>query len=248
MRVADHAAGAGMTCPGKAEILAGGLAGDGASSIENARHDGGIEFRNITFEQRRAVHHRDAGNTDVVLDRDLLAAQQSFRASLDIRLPVPGAVRIFRCRWPVARRSRRNRRQRWRHQLVQPAIGSQRSLEGLLKCGNLVGGEDETKVRSEMVDLVQRRKANCHASPFTHSHVWETKRKKPSAARKGPEWHQCRCYRWSRRLRCRTKLGSLHSDVIGCVRTFSPCTYSRTEILCLSVASLVNARPAPFLC
>ena len=40
-----------------------------------------------------------------------------------------------------------------------------------------------------------------------------------------------------------------HVDhIIGCARTFSPCTHSRTEIFCLSVASLVNAKPAPFLC
>ena len=109
-------------------------------------------------------------------------------------------------------------------------------------------GEDETKVRSEIVDLVQRRKANCHAPPFTHfPSFWETKRKKPSAAQTGPEWHQCRCYQWSRRLRCRTKFGSRHSDVIGCVRTFRHARiHVRTKSLCLSVGSLVNARPAPF--
>jgi hypothetical protein len=47
-------------------------------------------------------------------------------------------------------------------------------------------------------------------------------------------------------LRCRTKLQGRHSDVIGCARTFSQCTHSRTQILCLSVASLVNAIPARF--
>ena len=53
----------------------GGLASDGASGFENPCHDGGIEFRDITFKQCRAVHHWDAGDTDVILDRDLLAAQ-----------------------------------------------------------------------------------------------------------------------------------------------------------------------------
>jgi hypothetical protein len=45
--------------------------------------------------------------------------------------------------------------------------------------------------------LVQRRKANCHTPPFTlHSFpvFGRQKRKKPPATRKGPEWHQCRCY------------------------------------------------------
>src|SRR5712671_2090966 len=162
VRVADHAAGAGMTCAGKAEVLASGLAGDGTSGVENTRHDRGIEFGDVTFEQRRTIHHGNAGDADVVLDRDLLAAQQSFGSSLNIRLPVPGAVRIFGCRRPIPRRSRRNRRQGWRHQFVQPGVRSQRSLEGLLKGSNLFGGENKTEVRSEVIDLVQRRKANCH--------------------------------------------------------------------------------------
>jgi hypothetical protein len=37
----------------------------------------------------------------------------------------------------------------------------------VLKCSNLVSGEDKTKASAKIVDLVQRRKANCHASPFT---------------------------------------------------------------------------------
>jgi hypothetical protein len=48
-------------------------------------------------------------------------------------------------------------------------------------------------------------------------------------------------------LRCRTKLRGRHSDIIGCARTVSPCTHLGTQLLCLSVASLVNATPAPFL-
>ena len=79
-----------------------------------------------------------------------------------------------------------------------------------------------------------------HPSPIAR--LWEIKRNKPSAAQKGPEWLQCRCYQWSRRLRCRTKFGSRHSDVIGCARTFRHARiYVRTKLLCLSVGSLVNA-------
>ena len=111
VRIADHAAGAGVARARKAQILAGRLARDGAAGIENPRHHRGVDFRHITFEQRRAVHHRHAGDADVVLDRDLLAAQQPVAAGPDIRLPVPGAVWIFRCGRPVSGRARRDRRQ-----------------------------------------------------------------------------------------------------------------------------------------
>src|SRR6202022_3120273 len=247
MRIAYHSARACVARTREAEIFAGRLACDGTSRFKNPRHHSGIKLRDITFKQRRTVHHRDACYADVVLDRDLLAAQQAFSTGMDIRLPVPGAVRIFRCRRPVSRRSRRNRRQGGRDQFVKPAVRGQRSFEGLLKGRNFVTRENETKIRSKVIDLLQCRKANCHASPT--SCLLEDKRKKPSAARKGPEWHQCRCYQmvaWAyvaeRNFRGR------HSDIIGCARTLSQCTHSRTKLLCLSVANLVNATPAPFLC
>src|ERR1700716_1428046 len=198
MRIAYYSARTCVACPREAEIFAGLLAGDGTSGFKNARHHSSIEFRDITLKQRRAVHHRDACYADVVLDCDLLAAQQTLSAGMDIRLPVPGAVRIIRCRRPVSRRSRRNRRQGGRHQFVKPAVRGQRSFEGLLKGRNFASRENETEIRSKIIDLLQCRKANCHASP-TYS-LLKDKRKKPSAARKGPEWHQCRCHQWSRGL------------------------------------------------
>ncbi len=163
MRIADDAAGAGMACSGKAEIFAGRLARDGAAGVENARHHGGVDLRHITFEQRRTVHHGNAGDADVVLDRDLLAAQQSLRAAMDVRLPVPAAIGIFRRGRTVSRRSRRNRRQRRRDQFVKPAIRRERALESLLKSRDLVGVEHKTEIGSELFDLLQCRKPDCHA-------------------------------------------------------------------------------------
>ena len=185
MRIADHATGAGVACAREAEIFAGRLARDGAAGIENPRHHGGVDFRHVTFEQRRAVHHRHAGDADVVLDRNLLAAQQPIAAAPDIRLPVPGAVWIFRRGRPVSGRARRDRRQGGRDQFFKPAIRGQRSLEGLLKSRDLVGRENETEIRSEFIDLLERRKPNYHASPASCL-LAEDKRKKPPVARERP--------------------------------------------------------------
>src|ERR1700716_2901669 len=196
MRIAYHSARTCVACPREAEIFAGLLAGDGTSGFKNARHHSSIEFRDITLKQRRAVHHRDACYADIVLDCDLLAAQQTLSAGMDIRLPVPGAVRIIRCRRPVSRRSRRNRRQGGWDQFVKPAVRGQRSFEGLLKGRNFVSVKNQTEIGSKVVNLLQCRKAHYHASP--NSCLLEDKRKKPPATRTGPEWHQCRCYHWSR--------------------------------------------------
>lgn len=171
---------------------------DGAAGFEDARHHSRVDLRDIAFEQRRAVHHGNAGDADVVLDRNFLAAQQSIRATMDIRLPVPGAVRVFRRRRPVSRRPRRHRRQCGRDQLVKPAIRSQRSLESLLKGCNFVSVENEAEIGSKVFDLLQCRKPNRHASPSCRR--LEAKRKKPSVTRTGLEWHQRRCYQWSRRI------------------------------------------------
>src|SRR5260221_1537267 len=246
MRIADHAAGTGVAGAGKTQILAGRLAGDGAACVQDARHHGGIEFRYIAFEQHRAVHHRHAGDADVVLDRDLLAAQKAFGAGFDIRLPVPGAVRIFRLRRPVTGRARRDRRQRRRDQLLEPGIGGQRDPEGLLQSPNLLTGENETETGSEVFDLLQGRKTNTHAAPT--SCLLERKRKKPPAARKGPEWHQCRCYQWSRRPALQNEVFKGLTQTSSAVRKLfrHACIHVRMR-LCLSVASLVNASWAAFL-
>ena len=242
MRVADDAARTRMACAGETEILAGGLAGDSAAGIEDSRHHRGVELGHITFEQRGAVHHGNAGHADVVLDRDFLAAQQAIAAGLDVRLPVPGAIGIFGRRRPIARRPRRDRCQRWRDELLELAIGSERPLEGLLVGGDFVRRQHEAKIRGEPIDLLQRRKTNRHAYPLVH------KRKKPPVARKGSEWQQCRRYRWSRRFTLQGETLSVrHSDGVGFARTLSPCTYLRTSGLCLSLAGLVNQTLAPFL-
>ena len=48
-------------------------------------HDGGVDIRDIAFERRGAVHHRHAGEADIVLHRDRLALQLAARRALDRR-------------------------------------------------------------------------------------------------------------------------------------------------------------------
>ena len=47
---------------GDTVVINGGIAG-----IEDALYDRGVDFRHIAFERRRAVHHRHAGQHDIVL-------------------------------------------------------------------------------------------------------------------------------------------------------------------------------------
>ena len=56
-----------MAAAGEAEILADRLADDRAAGVENARRDGRVDIRHIAFHRRGAVHHRHAGETDIVL-------------------------------------------------------------------------------------------------------------------------------------------------------------------------------------
>src|SRR4029077_21251445 len=113
----------------------------------------------------------------------------------DIRLPIPGAVWIFRCGRPVAGRARRDRRQGGRDQFFKPAIRGQRPLECLLKSRDLVGRENETEIRSEVIDLLESRKPNYHASPASclgrktigRLNYWHTLGRKTKKATRGPE-------------------------------------------------------------
>ena len=230
--IADHAASTGVARTGETQVLASRLAGDRAASIEDPRHHGGVELGHVTFQQRRAVHHGHAGHADVVLDRDLLAAQEPFAAALDIRLPVPGAVGIFRCRRPVSWRARRDRRQGRRHQLFEPAVRRQRPLERLLKGRNFFGREREAKIRPETIDLLQRRKADYHASPFflrlQNTANRPTNEKSHPWPEKAPNGIHALAISGRLSLRYRTKSLGYRPDVIGCAKTLSSRTYSRT--------------------
>src|SRR5262249_14724510 len=165
-------------------------------------------LRHVAFEQGRAVHHRHACNTDVILDRDLLAAQQPFAAGPDLRLPVPGTEWILRRRGSISRRARRHRRQRRRDKLVEPAIGCEGCLEGLLKSCDFIARQDETEISCEPINLLGSWEAHYHASASSLS--LSRQMNKARRGRKGLEWHHFRSYRWSRRITWRSKFSGDH--------------------------------------
>src|SRR5207237_6593223 len=91
VRVADGPRVAGVAAAGEAEVLADGLAQDRAAGVEDARDHGGVDLRRVALEHAGAVHHRDSGHADVVLDGHRLAREQAPGRALDLSPPVPGA-------------------------------------------------------------------------------------------------------------------------------------------------------------
>src|SRR5260221_10204707 len=87
--------GAGVAAAGEAEILTMDLADDGASGVQHASDDGRIDVGDIAFERRRTVHHGNAGERNVVLERYLLAGQLAAGGALDLGLDVPGVVLVL---------------------------------------------------------------------------------------------------------------------------------------------------------
>ncbi len=62
--------GAGVAAAGKAEILAMGLADNGAAGIENAGDDRWRRVGHVAFQRRGAIHHGNAGEADIILERE----------------------------------------------------------------------------------------------------------------------------------------------------------------------------------
>src|SRR5207245_10505425 len=115
-----------------------------------------------------------------------LAAQKAVAAAADIRLTIPAAIGIFGRRRPISRRTRRDRRERGRHQFFEPAVRRQRGLERLSKGRNFLGRKGEAEIRSEAIDLLQRRKADYHALPIFVFGTQQTSRQTRKATR-GPK-------------------------------------------------------------
>src|ERR1041384_3950647 len=86
---------AGVAAARQAEALADRLADDLAAGVEDAGDQGRVDVGHIAFERRRAVHHRQAGDADIVLDDDRLAGQRAARLALDRGLPGPGVEPVL---------------------------------------------------------------------------------------------------------------------------------------------------------
>ena len=61
--------------PERQKILAMRLADDRAAGIEDALHHRRVDVGDIAFQRRRTVHHRHAGQHDVVLQHHGLALE-----------------------------------------------------------------------------------------------------------------------------------------------------------------------------
>src|SRR5262249_40585889 len=95
-RVVHRACGTGVAAAREAEVLAVDLAHDGAAGVEHTRDDRGVDVGDVALEARGAVHHRHAGQADVVLERDALALELAARRALHLALVVPGVVLVLR--------------------------------------------------------------------------------------------------------------------------------------------------------
>jgi hypothetical protein len=84
-----------MAAAGHAEILALRLADNLGPSVEQSRDDRGIDLGYVALQQRRAVHHWDTGDHDVVLDSDGAAFELAARSALDRAANVPGVELVL---------------------------------------------------------------------------------------------------------------------------------------------------------
>ena len=145
---------------------------------------------------------------------------------------------------------------RRRHQLFEPAVGRQRPLERLLESGNFIGRERQAKVRPETIDLLQRRKADDHASPFLrllrpqNTGKRADKRKKATRGPRRPRMASMPVAISGRlSLRYRTKSWRLSPRRHRLRQNpFVAHVFTHAQDCDLAPIGLVNQRPAPFLC
>src|SRR5271168_490528 len=81
------------------------LALDRCAGVQETGDDRGVDVGDIAFERRGAVHHRHAGDADVVLDGDRLPFELAARRALDVGLYVPGVERILLGARPIPGRA-----------------------------------------------------------------------------------------------------------------------------------------------
>src|SRR6266567_3175232 len=119
----EHGTGiGGVAAAGEAEMLADGLPNNFAAGIQNAGDNGGIELRYVPLQHRRAIHHRHARDTHIVLDSDALAGQDAGRSTFDRALLIPGIQRVLLSAGAIATRTRVAYRQSWLGQMVDAPV------------------------------------------------------------------------------------------------------------------------------
>ena len=162
MRIMDRTGSAGVAAAGEAEIFAMDLADDGAAGIEHAGDDGRIRIGRVAFEGRGAVHHGNAGEADVVLQRDGLAGKLAAGGALDLGLDVPGVVFVLLAFGAIARRARIfHRRDIVRHGVDRFVGGVVRLHQGVVGFELLVA-HMHAEVFGDAAQLIECGSPDCH--------------------------------------------------------------------------------------
>ncbi|MPL89754.1 hypothetical protein SDC9_35796 [bioreactor metagenome] len=160
--VAHRAKRRGVAAAGHAEAFAMRLADDRRAGIEKPRHQRCIDVRDIALERRGAVHHRHAGQHDVVLQDHGLALQLALGRAGNGRLHIPRIERVLGLRRLHARRARVfHHRQRVDHP-VDLVVGGDIAAEQPLDRGHVLGREAEADPFGHIRDLGVVRKSDCH--------------------------------------------------------------------------------------
>ena len=153
-RIAHRAVAAGVAAAGEREVRAGRLADDGGARVEQAGHDGGVDDGHVAFEGARAVHHRQTGHGDHVLDADLLAREGTCFGALDLGPPVPGVVGILVRVRPVTRGPRIGDGWAFLRHVVDVAQARDRAPHGVPLVGEVVERHVEPEILGDCCELI----------------------------------------------------------------------------------------------
>src|SRR3984957_20564665 len=118
------------------------LALDRRAGVQETRNDRGVDVGDIAFEGRGAVHHRHAGDADVVLDGDRLPLELAVLRALNVGLYIPGVERILFGARPIPGRA-------W--------ISNDGNLVGQL-IDDIVSGKAAVHQRNELADAFLRHR------------------------------------------------------------------------------------------
>ena len=132
------------------------LADDGAAGVEDAGDDGRIDVRHVAFERRGAVHHRHAGEADIVLEDDALARQRTVRGAAHFGLHRPGIERVLVGARPIAGRARVAHRRQIVGQLIDPIVGLERAFQHLHVFGDFALRHAQVQRTDDVVHLLER--------------------------------------------------------------------------------------------
>ncbi len=134
------------------------------AGVQHARDDGGIEVGDVTLQRRRAVHHRHAGEHDIVLERDGLALELAARGALHGRFAVPGVARIFLRRGLIARRARIFHLRHFVGHGAHEIVGFDRALHQSAERGDIFIGQRKAALLGDAAKLGWCGKDNCHGA------------------------------------------------------------------------------------